>query len=127
MPEPYQPLRVHLESAEPGVLPGAAPHKKIMTRFVTETVDNQNTVRPLLPDTPGRVLAIVQVSGGDVHLCDTQGHAQAAAGGQGTSELGTRIPAGTAPWPLLGEGAVWIAQVTAGTTCTVACTADYKT
>lgn len=121
----YEPVRVHMV-ADSTKAPGQA-RGKVVTRFGTETVDNANPVRPLLPDDPGRVCAWVQATGGNVYLCDSESKAIQAAG-QVNSGVGTFLPAAnTAPWELLGSQAVWIAQVSTGTTCVVGYTADYET
>jgi hypothetical protein len=90
-------------------------------------VDNSNTVRPLLPEDGERVCAYVQATTGDVYLCDSEAKANQAAGAA-NSELGTFLPhANTAPWPIRGSQAVWIAQATSGGgSCVVSFTADYE-
>lgn len=121
-----KPVSVHVTSIAAGVqLGNVAPHDKIRTEFKTETVDDANTVRPLLPDSPDRVCAYVQVTGGDVYLCDSESKAKQAVN-QSNSEVGSILPsANTAPWPVRGQGAIWIAQVTSSKTCVVSVTADY--
>lgn len=119
----YQAVRVEVVS-----MPPAAPHscsgparEKVVTRFGQETVDNSNKVRPLLPDDPDRLIAHVQVTGGDVYLCASEQDAKR------TVPSGSVLPsANTAPWPLRGQQAVWIAQKTADSTCAVDFTADYQ-
>lgn len=119
------PIPVHVTgvSAEVSLgagAPAAPARPRLRTEFTSESVDDANPVRPLLPDKTSRVIAWVQATGGDVLLCDTEVNAR-----QG---IGSPLPsANTAPWPLGGTQAVWIAQKTAGNTCTVSCTADYET
>lgn len=117
----YEPVRIHVVSSDVP-MGGAASgqRKRIVTSFGSETVDATNTVRALLPDAPDRVCAYVQVTGGDVYLCDSESKAKQAI------PLGAVLPkANTAPWPLRGQQGVWIAN--AGTvTCTVSFTADYE-
>lgn len=123
------PVRVHVASVSAEVALGTSPvaRRARRTAFGTETVDDTNPVRPLLPDNPDRVCAYVQVTGGDVYLCDFEAKA-IQAHDTINSELGTLLPHGnTAPWPLGGTQAVWIAQVTAASTCVVSFTADYGT
>lgn len=118
-----EPVRMHLASAEPGVLDVAAakPHKPLRTAFGSETVDDTNSVRALLPASPERRIAHVQVTGGDVWLCDSERNAKAS------TPIGSVLPsANTAPWPVRGTNAVWIAQKTATNTCVVSFTADYE-
>jgi len=123
-----QPVAVHVASIEAGVQLGPAPasgRRHVRTGFMTETVDDTNPVRPLLPASPDRVSAQVQVTGGDIYLCDSEAKALQAADVAG-SHQGSILPsANTGPWPLHGENAVWIAQVTATKTCVVSVTADY--
>lgn len=119
----YPPARVHIVADDTRA--PARPRKALRTRFGTETVDDSNPVRPLLPDAPERECAYVQATGGDVYLCDSESKALQAAD-HANSELGTLLPHGnTAPWPLRGGQAVWIAQVTAASSCIVSYTADY--
>lgn len=117
----YESVRVHLTGTDVELGGGHQPggRKKIVTRFGTETVDNTNLVRPLLPDAPARVCAWVQATGADVYLCDTESKAIQAAGAV-NSGLGTLLPHGNAaPWPLRGQQAVWIAQVSTSTSSSV--------
>lgn len=119
----YAPVQVHVVADS--TRPSARPRKALRTRFGTETVDDSNPVRPLLPDASDRECAYVQAIGGDVYLCDSEAKAKQAAD-QAASELGTLLPhANTAPWPLHGSQAVWIAQVAAASSCIVSYTADY--
>jgi hypothetical protein len=121
--EDYPAVRVHLAGVEPGVALGAgtppAARRKIVTRFGTETANDVNPIRPLLPRAEERLLAIVQATGGDVYLCDSESKAKQGLGSLLSSSS-------SAPWPLLGTQPVWIAQVTGGKTCTVAFTAEYS-
>jgi hypothetical protein len=120
-PSPPRPVSVHVASAAPGVSLGRArAGDRYRTRYLTETVDNSNPVRPLLGDDPERARAWVQATGGDVVLCASESDA-----GQ-TPPNGSVLPsANTAPWPLRGQGAVWAAQKTAASTCVISVTADY--
>jgi hypothetical protein len=96
------------------------PHKALRTDFGTETVDDTNKSRPLLPAAPERRCAYIQATGGDVILCKDESSAQQLQG--------SLLPkTNTAPWPFPGQGAVWIAQAQAGDTCKVSFTADYET
>lgn len=129
MPESYEPVHVHVASVAAGAqLGGAAgPAKAKATRFGTETVDNTNPVRPLLPEHDGRICAWIQATGGDVYMCDSESKAIQADGATNSNE-GTFLPhTNTAPWPVYGDQSVWIAQATAGTTCVVSFTAEYET
>ena len=115
------PIPVHVASiAVQASIGGEAPRRGLRTRFITETVDDTNPVRPLLPADPALRCAHVQVSGGDVFLCGSRGDAERP------TPDGAVLPSGnTAPWPLRGQGGLWAAQKTAGTTCVVSVTADY--
>jgi hypothetical protein len=121
-------VKVHIQSSS--VPLASPPRDRIRTEFLTETVDDNNTVRPLLPDAPDRVCAYIQASGGDVYLCDSKGKAVQAADTT-NSELGALLKAitgtsvGSGPWPIHGQGAVWIAQAVAASTCVVSVTAEY--
>lgn len=125
----YEPVHIHVASMAPEVTLGQAlsPRRdQIRTRFGTETVDDTNPVRPLLPDHPDRVCVYVQVTGGDVYLCDSESKASQAADAA-ASGLGSILPAtNTGPWPVRGTQAVWAAQVTPSKTCVVSFTADYR-
>ena len=129
MNEPeIKPVPIHLASVADGVAL-AGPRRAasaIVTRFGTETVDDSNSVRPLLPASDERVCAYVQATGGDVYLCDSEAKATQARDTT-NSELGTFLShTNTAPWPIGGQQAVWIAQVTAASSCVVSFTADYR-
>lgn len=122
------PVRVHVASVDEGVAISGPQRARgrIVTAFGTETVDDSNPVRPLLPESPERVCAYVQATGGDVYLCDSEAKANQAHD-TASSDLGTLLPHGnTAPWPVGGQQAVWIAQVTAASSCIVSFTADYE-
>lgn len=122
------PVNVHVASIAEGVALRTAHtgRKARVTQFGTETVDDNNPVRPLLPDSPERVCAYVQATGGDVYLCDSEAKANQAHD-TANSDLGTLLPHGnTAPWPITGQGPVWVAQVTAAASCVVSFTADYQ-
>lgn len=126
-PSEIPPVQVHVASVAAGVALGGAhaARRARRTAFGTETVNDTNTVRPLLPDNPDRVCAYVQVTGGDVYLCDSESKAIQAAD-TASSDLGTLLPhTNTAPWPISGQQAVWVAQVTAASSCVVSFTADY--
>ncbi|MGH3283221.1 MAG: hypothetical protein ACRDPD_00795 [Streptosporangiaceae bacterium] len=115
------PVPVHVASVEAGVQLGQPPPagRAVRTRFLTETVDDANPVRPLLPADDRRECAWLQATGGDVYLCDNQADAEKLAG--------SILPAsGTAPWPVNGQGALWVAQAATGAVCIVSCTADYR-
>lgn len=127
----YMPVPMHLATVSPDAASALAGHdplssgagnrKRVVTAFGAETVDNVNPVRPLLPDNPDRICAHVQVTGGDVWLCDSESRAIQAM------PLGAVLPAAnTGPWPLRGQQAVWVAQHTADKTCVVSFTADYE-
>ncbi len=226
-----EPVRVHLASSDLEIGAQAAPRPRpdrIVTRFLTETVDDTNPVRPLLPDDSDRAGAWIQASGGAA-AAQTGGKAAVAAGagaaalpstasltrfdvtftaattaagtitvskvsngnytydvpvgatGLSVSYPGTGLApsgggptvtvagvgaaitgdisvfgtlpatagdvvlcaseadaqhnppqgsvlpaAGTAPWPVAGQGAVWAAQKTPGTSCVISVTADYR-
>lgn len=127
MPEP---VHVHIASADvPLVTPAAAPapRRRIRTRFLTETVDATNPVRPLLPESDDRVIAQLQVTGGDIYLCDSE-HAAIQAVGTAASEQGAILPSANAgPWPISGGAAIWAAQVSTATSASViSVTADYR-
>jgi hypothetical protein len=117
------PVPVHVTGISAGATLGhAAPlgRDRVRTRFLTETVDDINPVRPLLPDDSDRVCARIQATGGDVVLCASEADAQHAP------PQGSVLPsANTAPWPVRGQGAVWAAQKTPGTSCVISVTADY--
>lgn len=118
------PVPVHIAGISAEVTLGqAAPapgRDRIRTRFLTETVDDANPVRPLLPDDSHRAGAQIQATGGDVVLCASQSDAQQAP------PQGSTLPsANTAPWPVRGQGAVWAAQATSGDSCVISVTADY--
>lgn len=117
------PVPVHITGAEPGTIGGAParPHKLTRTDFGSETVDDTNKVRPLLPESSRRRSAHVQATGGDVWLCDGEAKAKG-----GTPEGSVLPAANTAPWPIRGHNAVWIVQKTGATTCVVSFTADYQ-
>lgn len=121
-PAPIEPVPVHITGVEASVQlgqPAPARRRPVRTRFLAETVDDANPVRPLLPDDAARVRAWLQVTGGDVYLCESQAKAEQLQG--------SVLPAGnTAPWPAGGQGALWVAQAVAGFACTVSCTADYQ-
>lgn len=123
-PDPeYPPVAMHLASAAPGVtVCGQRARKALRTDFGSETVDDTNRVRPLLPAAPGRRIAHVQATGGDVWLCDSEAKAKAA-----TPEGSVLPSANTGPWPVHGTNAVWIVQKTATNTCVVSFTAEYET
>jgi len=118
---PQYDVSVHVASVAPGVALGRAPAgDRLRTRYLTETVDNANPVRPLLGDDPGRACAWIQATGGDVVLCASESDS-----GQ-VPPAGSVLPsANTGPWPLRGQGAVWAAQKTAAATCVISVTADY--
>lgn len=119
----YESVRVHLTGTDVPMGAGHQPgrHKKIITKFGSETVDNTNPVRPLLPDHAGRMIAWLDTSGGDVVLCDSEAKANQA------TPAGSTLPgAYTAPWPVRGQQAIWAVQKTANTTCVVNYTADYE-
>jgi hypothetical protein len=118
------PIPVHVTGVSAEVSLGhAAPRPgpdRVRTRFLTETVNDTNPVRPLLPDDSDRVSAWVQATGGDVVLCASQSDAQHAP------PQGSTLPMGnTAPWPVRGQGAVWAAQAAAASSCVISVTADY--
>lgn len=120
----YHPVKVHVVADTSGAPP--RPRKTLVTRFGTETVDDDNPVRPLLPESADRECAYVQATGHSVYLCDSESKALQAAD-TANSHLGTLLPqANTAPWPVRGTQPVWVAQVTAGFTCIVSFTADYE-
>lgn len=122
-PEQMTPVPVHVTgiSAEVSLGQPAGPRRdRIRTRFLNETVTDTNPVRPLLPDDPDRVIAYIETTGGDVYLCGSQSDASQSP------PAGSVLPtAFTSAWPIRGQGAVWIAQKTAATTCVVSATADY--
>lgn len=118
------PVIVHGLSAEASASIGTPtpprPVRPVRTRFLAETVDDINPVRPLLPADPDRVCAWIQATGGDVVLCASQPDAQQSP------PQGAVLPsANTAPWPVAGQGAVWAAQKTAASSCVISVTADY--
>lgn len=117
------PIPVHLAGISAEVsISQAVKHDRVRTRFLGETVDDTNPVRPLLPDDPDRLCAWIQASGGDVVLCASQADAQ-----QSPPAGAVLSAANTGPWPVRGEGALWAAQKTAASTCVISVTADYKT
>jgi hypothetical protein len=125
-----QPIPVHVTGIEPAAaaaLPAPRRRRKvIVTRFGTETVDDTNPVRPILPEDPGRVCAWLQASGGDVYLADTQAKASAAADTASSGEATLLPKANTAPWPVHGQQPVWAAQAAAAAACVISFTADYE-
>lgn len=126
-----QPVPVHVTGVDVGVsmgtpAPEPAPARAVATRFGTETVDDTNPVRPILPADPDRVCAYVQATGGDVFLAASEGNAKQAQDSPNSAEGTFLSHTNTAPWPIRGTEAVWAAQVTATNTCVVSFTADYK-
>ena len=114
-----EPIPVHLTSSD---VPLISPpkHDVVRTEFNRATCDDTNKIQPILPDSPQRHCAYIQVTGGDVYLCDSEAKAKS------TTPQGMILPsANTAPWPLYGQNAVWAVQVTGGKTCVVSVTADY--
>ncbi|MGH3121722.1 MAG: hypothetical protein ACRDND_11960 [Streptosporangiaceae bacterium] len=117
------PVPVHLTSIGVGVQLGQPPPAAgaVRTRFLTETVDDANPVRPLLPADDARECAWLQATGGDVYLCASESDATQA------TPAGSVLPsANTGPWPARGQGAVWAAQATSGDSCVISVTADYR-
>lgn len=123
-----KPVPIHVASvaAEVALSGPQRARRARTTEFGTETVNDTNPVRPLLPQNPDRVCAYVQVTGGDVYLCDSESKAIQAADTT-SSDLGALLShTNTAPWPITGQGPVWVAQVTAAASCVVSFTADYQ-
>lgn len=113
------PIKVHLESSSVSL---TKPRDKVRTEYSTETCQDGNTVQPVLSDNPDRVCAYIQVTGGDVYICNSEAHAKAS------TPQGMILPsANTAPWPIYGQNAVWAVQVTGGKTCVISVAADYST
>jgi hypothetical protein len=73
----YEPVQVHVVADSTRSQP-AAPARRIVTRYGTETVDNTNPVRPLLPESAERIVAHIQATGGDIYLCESENKASQA-------------------------------------------------
>jgi hypothetical protein len=89
-----EPVRVHLASSDVQISQQAPPpgRDRVVTRFLTETVDNTNPVRPLLPDDPHRVGAWLQATAAAASVNANGTQTSAAAGTVITSAA---APAGT--------------------------------
>lgn len=121
MSEDYQPISVHVASAEPGVMPGAAKGKRRVmisyTRVLTEAVPFDE----ILPQDESRICAWAQAGGANVVISTSQGQ----AGDPNNQVSGLPYPNGfvlpstnTAPTPIEGiqrtfaTAAAYPAQVT---------------
>lgn len=78
MPEPYDPLVVHLASAAPGVLAGAPKARRVLSRYLTYVLTAGDPAQCILPQDDDRIEYTIIAIDNDVVLGPTKGVVGAA-------------------------------------------------
>lgn len=131
MTEHYEPVKVHVASADPGVQLGAAKASPGTCRAVYQTVvlTANDPVQDILPADPDREVAYVQALDNDIVIASTKGVAGSAVNtvASAPNPDGTLVPKiNTAPWPVHDSGAVFAGATTTASSSRVSVAAYYR-
>lgn len=127
----YEPVKVHIASAEAGVQLGGtaeATQKGCRAVYQTVTLTANDPVQPILPADPSREIAYVQALDNDIVIAGTRGIAGSAVNTTaGAPPDGTVVPkANTVPYPVHDNGAVFAGVTTTGSNSRVSVAAYYR-